>query len=49
MACGVGINPPAAGFTYEPRHSIEHARFGLEVHTRSADKITSESAASTSP
>jgi hypothetical protein len=38
MACGIGINPAAAGFTYDPRHSIEHARFGLEIHTRIADK-----------
>src|SRR5208282_5510603 len=38
MACCVGINPAAAGFTYDPRHPIEHARSGLDVHTRISEK-----------
>ena len=38
MAHCVGINPAGAGFTDDLRHSIEHARSGLDVHTRIAEK-----------
>jgi hypothetical protein len=38
MAHCVGINPAAAGFTYDLRHSIEHARSGLDVYTRITEK-----------
>jgi hypothetical protein len=38
MACGVGISPAAAGFTYDPRHPIEHGRSGLDAHTRITEK-----------
>ncbi len=38
MACCVGIDPAAAGFTDDLRHSIEHARSGLDVHTRITEK-----------
>ena len=38
MADRVGINPAGAGFTDDLRHSIEHARSGLDVHTRITEK-----------
>src|SRR5258708_30057587 len=38
MACGVGIDPAATGFTQDPRHSIEHAGSGSDVHPRIAEK-----------
>src|SRR5208282_549583 len=38
MAHCVGINPAGAGFTYDLRHSIEHARSRLDVHTRITEK-----------
>src|ERR1700687_5083690 len=38
MAQSVGINPACASFTYELRNSIEHARFGFDLHPRIAEK-----------
>src|ERR1700722_1809836 len=38
MADRVGIDPAGARLTNDLRHSIEHARAGLDVHPRVADK-----------
>jgi hypothetical protein len=38
MAYRVGINPAAAGFTYDLRHSIEHARSGIDACPRITEK-----------
>ena len=38
MADRVGIDPATAGLTYDLRHSLGHARSGLDVHTRITEK-----------
>ena len=38
MADSVGIDPAGAGFADDIRHSIEHARSGIDVRTWIAEK-----------
>ena len=38
MADRVGIDPASAGIADDLRHSIEHARSGLDIHPRVAEK-----------
>src|SRR6267378_6494674 len=38
MAHRVGINPASAAIEYDLRHSFEHARSGLDLHSRITEK-----------